>query len=326
MKQVNLYIEECVKYLPRKIKEDVRLELKSEITEMIEATIQEHDESEAIRLTLETMGNPKHLADQFLNKQGYLIGPRYFDTYTKILKIVLFALTIALSVTWIVKVIFTPNIEVWIIFEFLATLFNASVVAFAYVSVIFYLIERYEVKVNDEDLKDVRWTLKDLPHASQDLPTHLIEHIFEIGFVFVLFFLINFQPHLIGVYSQSVQQWLITPILNELTRSSWIGLMNVWLILLLLSGVIKAIVRLPQYVRLQGSIILDGLALGVFVIMVSTQSLINPNIAQIFAPRNEAVDFIVTRGFLVGSIAIIVTSFYSLILRIVHYQKSKRDV
>lgn len=326
MKQVNIYIEECVKYLPRKLKEDVRLELKSELSEMIEVAMNDHDEDTAIKLTLESLGSPKHLADQYLNKQAYLIGPRYFDIYTKILKIVFFALTLAFTITYAIKAFFTADIEIWIIFEFLATLFNASMMAFAYVSIIFYIIERVEVKVDDEDLKEEAWTIKDLPSTTQDLPTHPLEHIFEIGFVFVLFFFINFQAHLIGVYYQSAQKWVITPILNELTRSSWIGLMNVWLILLLLSGVIKAIVRLPRKVRLQGSIILDGFALIVFVIMIFTQSLINPNLAESIAPNNDVFALMISRGFLVGSILIAVSSAFSWIVRVVRYRKSKLDV
>jgi hypothetical protein len=326
MKQVNIYIEECVKYLPRRLKEDVRLELKSELEEMIEVAMNEYDEEQAIKLTLESMGSPKHLADQYLNKQGYLIGPRYFDIYTKILKIVLFALSIAFTVTYATKAFFTPQLEIWIIFEFLASLFNASIIAFAYVSAIFYIIERFEVNVDDKDLKDEPWTIKELPSTTQDLPNHPVEHIFEIGFTFVAFFFINFQAHLIGVYFQTAQGWVITPILNELTRSSWIVLMNVWLLLLLLSGVIKAIVRLPRKVRLQGSIILDGLALVVFAIMVFTQSLINPNLAQSIAPGNEVFALMVSRGFLAGGIIIIVTSAASWIVRVLRLRKTKLDV
>ncbi|MBS3991410.1 MAG: hypothetical protein KGZ51_04995 [Erysipelothrix sp.] len=326
MKLVNIYIEECVKYLPRRLKEDVRLELKSELEEMIEVAMNEHDEEQAVKLTLESMGSPKHLADQYLNKQGYLIGPRYFDIYSKILKIVLLAMSIAFTVTYATKAFFTPQLEIWIIFEFLASLFNASIIAFAYVSAIFYIIERFEVKLDDKDLKDDTWTIKGLPSSVQDLPHHPVEHIFEIGFVFVAFFFINFQAHLIGVYFQSAQEWVITPILNELTRSSWIGLMNVWLLLLLLSGVIKAIVRLPRKVRLQGSIILDGLALVMFIIMVFTQSLINPNLAQSIAPGNEVFALMISRGFLAGGIIIIVTSASSWIVRIIRASKTKLDI
>lgn len=322
MNLIQIYVSEVVKYLPSQIKEEVKRELTSQIMDMVEES--EGDEK-AIQSILEVMGSPKDLADRYLNKEKSLIGPRYYDTYIMILRIVMFALALAFSVIFAMKLIFSQAITGWTILEYPLSLFNAAIMGFAYVTIIFALIERNQVKIEDKDLVTKRWSVKDLPKESVELPTHRIENIFEIGFVSILMFIINFQPHIIGIYSAVVNQeesvWTITPILNDATRSVWIIWVNVWLILMLISGVIKSVYRLEAKHRILLSTFFDFLALVLFLFIIATQNIFVDNVAGLIAPGNESFELLVNRGSFTLLVVILTISMFDILRKLIKVLK-----
>jgi hypothetical protein len=324
MNKIEIYVSEVVKYLPRHLKEEVREDLTSQLLDMVE---DETDHEDAIKIVLEKMGSPKVLADNYLNRQKSLIGPRYYETYTKILKIVLFALTLAFSITFAIKLFFTEFTSLWIFLKFPLTLFNAAIMGFAYVTLIFIIIERNEVKIDDVELNHDSWTIQDLPQESVELPSHRFENFFEIGFVSILMFIINVQPNLIGIYSASTNQgttsWTIIPILNELTRPSWIWLVNVWLVLMLMSGIIKAIYQLGEKKRLLYSSLFDALSLSIFVFIALTQKVFVSDIAGLIAPGNQTFALMIERGTYAILAIIIISSLYEIVKRLILIKKVK---
>ena len=163
MNNIEIYVFEVVKYLPRHLREDVKLELTSQLMDMIENL--DHQDN-AVQTVLESMGSPKVLADRYLNKQSALIGPRYYEVYSKIIKIVILALTLAFTITFGIKIFFSEVISLWIILEYFGTLLNASMMAFAYVTLIFAFMEYKEFKIEDKDLESTSWTINDLPQQT----------------------------------------------------------------------------------------------------------------------------------------------------------------
>lgn len=322
MNLIQIYVSEVIKYLPRQLKDEVKKELTSLIMDMVEES--EGDEK-AIQSILENMGSPKDLADRYLNKEKSLIGPKYYDTYIMIVKIVMFALALAFTVTFAMKLIFSQEFTGWTILEYPLSLFNAAIMGFAYVTIIFALIERNQVKIEDEDLVAKSWSVKDLPKESVELPSHRLENIFEIGFVSILMFIINFQPQLIGIYSSMTQggqtTWTITPLLNEATRSLWIIWVNIWLILMLISGVIKSIYRLEAKYRILLSTFFDFLALVMFVFIMATQNIFVNNIAGLIAPGNEAFELLVNRGSFTLLVVILTLSMFDILRKLIKVLK-----
>ena len=322
MNLIQIYVSEVVKYLPRQLREEVKRELTSQIMDMVE--VSEGDE-EAIKSILEVMGSPKDLADRYLNKEKSLIGPRYYDTYIMILRIVMFALALAFTVIFAMKLIFSQAITGWTILEYPLSLFNAAIMGFAYVTIIFVFIERNQVKIEDEDLVTKKWSVSDLPKESVELPTHRLENIFEIGFVSILMFIINFQPQIIGIYSSvangSQTTWTVTPILNHATRNIWILWVNVWLISMLISGVIKSIYRLKAKNRIFLSTFFDFLALVLFLFIIATQNMFVDNIAGIIAPGNEAFELLVNRGSFTILVVILTISMFDILRKLIKVLK-----
>jgi hypothetical protein len=105
MEQITIYVSEVIRYLPQKSQSEIKKELTTNILDMVdELTAGGISEKDAVASVLSKMGNPRLLADQYLDKKAYLIGPRYYPTYLMIAKIVSGAvalgITIALSVQY----------------------------------------------------------------------------------------------------------------------------------------------------------------------------------------------------------------------------------
>ncbi|MEN1938491.1 hypothetical protein AAIE21_23805 [Paenibacillus sp. 102] len=93
MNLIEIYIQEVTRRLPEKSREDIALELRSTIEDML---LDDYSE-ENIKAVLETLGNPAILASKYRDQPMHLIGPHYFETYVTLLKMILpIAATISL--------------------------------------------------------------------------------------------------------------------------------------------------------------------------------------------------------------------------------------
>ena len=79
MKLIEVYIQEVTRRLPEKNREDIALELRSTIEDMLPDDYREED----VKSVLEKLGNPAILASGYRDQPMYLIGPRYFDVYSR---------------------------------------------------------------------------------------------------------------------------------------------------------------------------------------------------------------------------------------------------
>jgi hypothetical protein len=77
MKLIEIYIQEVTRRLPEKSREDIALELRSTIEDMLPDDYKEED----VKSVLEKLGNPATLASGYRDQPMHLIGPRYFDVY-----------------------------------------------------------------------------------------------------------------------------------------------------------------------------------------------------------------------------------------------------
>jgi hypothetical protein len=85
MNLIDIYIQEETRRLPEKSRADIALELKSTIEDMLPDDYNEEDIKEA----LSKLGNPAALAAGYRDQPMHLIGPRYFDVYISLLKMIL---------------------------------------------------------------------------------------------------------------------------------------------------------------------------------------------------------------------------------------------
>lgn len=85
MNLLEVYIQEVTRRLGEKNREDIALELRSTIEDMLPDDYGEED----VKKVLEKLGSPVKLASGYRDQPMYLIGPRYFDVYVTLLKMIL---------------------------------------------------------------------------------------------------------------------------------------------------------------------------------------------------------------------------------------------
>ena len=84
------YITAAIQSLPPESQDDVRAELEASIADAVEARVEHGDQPEAAeRATLNELGDPALLAAGYADRPLHLIGPRYYPTWWRLLKLLL---------------------------------------------------------------------------------------------------------------------------------------------------------------------------------------------------------------------------------------------
>lgn len=167
MRLIELYIHEVTRRLPEKGRDDITLELRSTIEDMLPDDYSEKD----VTSILEKMGNPVILASGYSDRPMHLIGPRYYDTYINLLKIILpIAATISL-ITLIANTIVSYSGEeaiINLILELIGSgiwgIVSTGIQVFFWATLVFAIIERTDNRKSQTPLTAhfKEWTPKDL--------------------------------------------------------------------------------------------------------------------------------------------------------------------
>ncbi|HWR24531.1 MAG TPA: hypothetical protein VN366_13720 [Feifaniaceae bacterium] len=266
------YIYAVEKRLPYKQRADIKKELNTLIADMLEQRCgdvppTEHD----VRVVLTELGTPSELAEQYHpDKRRALISQPYYGKYKMVLKIVLLAVAGGLTAAHLILALLgdPPKVPFLRFMEWIGGVFTGELYAFAFVTGIFAFFERKGVKLDHDD------ALGDLPPVpAKDERIGRGESI--AGIFFSIAFLLLFlwlAPWVIGIYSGSG----FVPMFNQA------ALLRMWPVLLLITGagVIKEIVKLLEgryTFRVAFTALITGIvSLGLFVLLFSTEELLNP--------------------------------------------------
>ncbi|MGG1684351.1 hypothetical protein [Pseudalkalibacillus sp. NRS-1564] len=151
MNLIEVYIGEVTRRLPESIREDIELELRSTIGDMLP-----YDPSEEeVKSALNELGSPVQMANGFRDWPMHLIGPQYFELYMKIIKMVL---PISLVVTFITFM--TINVidyngtgslgDVFfnLMGDAIGGLWNTAIQTLFWITLIFVILERTDININ----------------------------------------------------------------------------------------------------------------------------------------------------------------------------------
>jgi hypothetical protein len=181
--------ERYIYQVARRLPVSQREEIKKELNGLIEDMLLGHGENpgkEDIDAVLTELGRPSELADKYRDVKQHLIGPEYFALYTFVLKIVLGATALGMTIALAVGFATSPPANIGIgIGEFISSMVMALVQAFAWLTLGFALAERY----NKKKIKfpDDHWKPSDLPPRSpgegdhQTLRTHRGDGVHPAG-------------------------------------------------------------------------------------------------------------------------------------------------
>lgn len=231
MELIDIYIQEVTRRLPEKGQKDIALELRSTIEDMLPEGYSEKD----VYKVLAKLGSPAKLASGYLDRPMHLIGPRYYDVYITLLKMII---PIAVTVSLIVLIadnIWSYNQEealitiiLTIIGEGIWGIITVSIQTFFWITLMFAILERTDKSKEKSPLtinfKD--WTPQELKQTPYILKDKIISHANLFGNLLgiAIFVAIYFNAvHLIGVYENfDGRLQLVIPTFNqEVLHSYW---------------------------------------------------------------------------------------------------------
>jgi hypothetical protein len=231
MKLIDIYIQEVIRRLPEKNREDIALELRSTIEDMLPDDYSEKD----VKEVLSKLGNPAALASGYRDQPMHLIGPRYFDVYVSLLKMILpIATVIALISTIATYLIGTNGDEavlmviinifaksIWIIIE-------VAMQVFFWFTLTFAIIERAD---KDKTMNPLTpnfkaWTPDDLKNIGFIPKKRVISkgevffHLFWTAIWATVYF---YADHLLGVYQNNGDglQFIMPSLNQDVLQSFW---------------------------------------------------------------------------------------------------------
>lgn len=285
MELIELYIQEVTRRLPEKSREDIALELQSTIEDMLPENHTEQD----VKAVLLKLGDPVTLASGYRDRPMHLIGPRYYDVYISLLKMIL---PIAAVISLIGLVGDNPfrdmgdntvmDAVLTIIGKAIAGIISTGIQVFFWLTLSFAILERMDTSKDQSPLtKDLKpWTpenLKDIPNISKKKAIHMIEVFASLLGLSVFAALYFNAANLLGVYEKRNGSLIfVTPSFNqEILNSYWLLVSCV-----VIFGVILAIYKLflRQWTLKLAFFhaIYQLLSTLTFIIIISNPNLLNP--------------------------------------------------
>ncbi|MZF31828.1 hypothetical protein GRA88_27405, partial [Bacillus anthracis] len=166
MNLIDIYVEEVAKRLPEKNREDIILELRSTIEDMLPDNYNEDDE----KRVLEKLGSPVSLANGYLDRPMHLIGPRYFDVYLTLLKMIIPIAAIIALIAMVAEnfINYTGdqavlNVILQLIGKSIGGIFEVALHVFFWLTLVFAILERTDKNKDTEPLTTSlkKWTPDD---------------------------------------------------------------------------------------------------------------------------------------------------------------------
>ncbi|MGA5660646.1 HAAS signaling domain-containing protein [Bacillus bombysepticus] len=224
MNLIDLYIQEVAKRLPEKNREDITLELRSTIDDMLPEDYNEKD----VKSVLEKLGSPVSLANGYLDRPMHLIGPRYFDVYTTLLKMIIPIAAVIALISMVAENFIgysgdqaVLNVIFQLIGKGIGGIFEVGLHVFFWLTLVFVILERTDTDKGIEPLTTSlkKWTPDDLKNISY-IPKKKAISKFEVfgGLMWTavwatLYFYAN---HLVGVYNGTANGLkFVSPTFNQ---------------------------------------------------------------------------------------------------------------
>jgi hypothetical protein len=255
MELLERYVHEVGRRLPAKQRTDVEAELRSLLTDALEARVSSRGEGkEAISeedqvAVLTEFGPPAKIAAQYAPPYQYLIGPRVFSVYLIVVAAVSGALTLAHLVSLVVALRGAASFSGELgrsLLEIGPGYFSALIAGLGSVTLVFAILERVLPASESLELGDKAWDPRSLP-AVQDRnrvkPAGLIA---GIAVLVILIVGLNLYPnnvamsfvHVSGTEDVGVR-WVAMPLLAPGFFQAYLPLLNIaWVLAIVLNVIL----------------------------------------------------------------------------------------
>lgn len=285
MNLIDRYIGEVVRKLPAKERDEIGRELWSTMEDLLPEGYSEKEERELLM----KFGDPAKLAGKYGTQPKYLIGPRFFDIYLTLLKLIIPIVVTVVVVVLVITTIFTNagetsliNVIGRLIGDSISAAMDVVVGVFFWVTLVFVIIEwvdrsnRASGKPSIQ-LPDKGWTPEELKTSSMTPKKKAIarsEPAFDLIWTAIWISVYFNADRLVGIYEGGANGLqLITPVFNQSI------LLSYWPLVLFVA-VLQVVLDVWKWMRRRWDLKVASLNLAVNTLSVFTFFLIfrNPEI------------------------------------------------
>ena len=240
MKLIDIYIQEVTRRLPEKMRTDIALELRSTIEDMLP----DHYSEEEVKGVLNNLGSPAVLASGYKDQPMHLIGPRYFDLYVSLVKMIVPIATVISLITVVAQYFIgfsgeeaMLNMIFTIIGEGIGTFIEVGIHVFFWLTITFVIIEKVDKEKNQQPLTSSmkKWTadeLKNIAYIPKKKAISKFEVFGSLMWTAIWATLYIYANQLVGVYEGSGNRLeFVMPALNQDV------LLQYWPIIVMIIGV-----------------------------------------------------------------------------------------
>lgn len=197
---IDKYIYAIGKKLPYDSRDEIKRELKSLLLDEIDSSCGEDPSINDVEKIIYEFGSPKQVAKRYKNDDA-IISSIYTNLFFMISKIIIGSLTIAFSTIFIINIIsnwLTAAVVLENIIDLFLNIFNSSLAAIGFLTVIFILITKF----SNEQFLDLEedWSVDELEDIklSPDKVSK-VETIVDIFFTVLFLSILNIAPGVISV-------------------------------------------------------------------------------------------------------------------------------
>ncbi|KOS61137.1 hypothetical protein FJQ98_26055 [Lysinibacillus agricola] len=324
MNLIDVYIHEVTKRISKNKRDDIGLELKSTIEDMLPEDYSESD----IKEVLKKLGNPVEVAASYQDTPRFLIGPQVFNTYIRTIKLVVpWAIFITVVVQMIESIVLYSgegallSVMIKTISITIANIISVIVNVLFWITVAFIVIDRSGGNnIRIPFIKDhPEWTPDDLAKVKiipKEKTISLNDSIFSLLGIVIFSFVYFNANHLLGIYTSHNKGGLkfVMPIFNQDVLLSFAPIILICIVLSVALTLWKW--KAGQWTMLiaVANALLQCTGVIVFILMAIHPDLIHspavPYIAAITETTSAKILFAVDRILLVSiAIAIIANAF-----------------
>ncbi|MBH0155469.1 hypothetical protein IHV10_03765 [Fictibacillus sp. 5RED26] len=294
MNLIETYINEVTQRLPEKIRDDIAMELRSTIEDMLSDQYTDKD----VEVVLMKLGDPVKLAGEYNNKPRYLIGPMFYESYINVLIVAAIISVVISSLTLFVNgmITFEGDKSLFTVMAFIGQLclkmllssLNVLFQVFFWVTIVFIMLERSGVSNGDlYTRKKKTWSPSDLYQLKKVVAKRQIpkaEVFFSLFWTAIWAIILFKSAEMIGWYEQSGKGLegltLKAPLFNEEVLFTYAP----FIVLLILIEVGLAIYKffIGRWTNLLASLnlIYHFISVGLLCFMLTDETLYNKSFTQ----------------------------------------------
>jgi hypothetical protein len=288
---IDTYVSEVGRQLPPKNRADIEAEIRSAIQDLLDERARQTgkpvNDEEIVLEVLKEYGDPDKVAASYQGER-YLIGPRLYPIFEKIIFIVL-PITIVLALVSMGISLSTMGITaknvIEVIFTTIGNIIFSAFTTVGSIAVIFAIIERtvpeFKIKSGKKE-----WDPRSLFKVSPPDQVKIVELMMEIFFTGLAILIFNFFPQLINIGYYQDGGWWVAFIKTASSADAWsstllseaffhyLPALNViWVLTLVLDSILIQRIRWETWSRWL-MIGIKAMSISLAIIMLAGPSLI----------------------------------------------------